>query len=124
MDTTLIPRLIADLDSNDFNVREKATKDLSDLGMVAAPALRQTLENQPSAEMLRRIQQLLDHSWNWTSERLREHRALQTLEHIGTPSAREILKELASGMQGTSRTDEAKAALQRIVLLSTPPKSP
>jgi RNA polymerase sigma factor (sigma-70 family) len=122
--TKRIARLIADLDSDVFNVRELATKELSKLSMVAAPALRQTLENKPSAEMRRRIQQLLDHSWDWTPERLREHRVLKALEHLGSPSAREMLQELASGMPGTSRTEEAKAALQRIALLSTPQKSP
>jgi HEAT repeat protein len=113
-DAKTIARLIADLDSDDFMVRQKATEELSKLGDAIAPDLRRTLENKPSLEVRRRIQQLLDQSRNWTGERLRDHRAIQALQHIGTRPAHEVLRALAEGAPEAYRTEEAKAALQRL----------
>jgi RNA polymerase sigma factor (sigma-70 family) len=110
-----LARLIVDLDSDEFRVREKATKDLSKLGDAAALAVRQALERKPTLEMRRRLQQLLDQSRNWVAERLREHRAIQALEHIGTRQAKEVLKNLAAGAPDSLRTEEAKTALQRML---------
>ncbi|MGH7222681.1 MAG: WD40 repeat domain-containing protein, partial [Gemmataceae bacterium] len=113
-DAKIVARLIADLDSNDFTIRQKATEELSKLGGAAAPALQQALEGKPALETRRRIQQLLDQSRDWTAERLRDHRGIQALEHLGTRSARQVLQALASGAPEAQRTKEAKAALQRL----------
>jgi RNA polymerase sigma factor (sigma-70 family) len=113
-DAKPIARLIADLDSDDFKVREKATRELTTLGDAAMPELRRALEKQPPLEMRRRIQQLLDQTSDWTPERLRDHRAIQTLEHMGTPAARTVLATLAAGAPGARRTEEARAALRRV----------
>ena len=51
--------LIADLDSDQFESREKASRELERSGAAAAFALRLTLEGQPSAEMRRRAEELL-----------------------------------------------------------------
>lgn len=124
LDAKHVARLIADIDSGDFTMREKATEELSKLGDAAAPALRRLLENKPSAEARRRIQQLLDQTSNWTPERLRDHRAIQALEQLGTKSAREALQALAAGAPGVYRTEEAKASLQRMARSSPPAKNP
>jgi hypothetical protein len=113
-DAKVVARLIADLHSEEFRKREKATEELSKLGDAAAPALRQALESKPSLEMRRRLQQLFDQSRDWSAERLREHRAIQALEHIGTRQAKEVLKNLAAGAPDSLCTEEANAALQRI----------
>jgi WD40 repeat protein len=109
-----VARLIADLDSDDFRVREKAVDELSNFGDAAAHPLRQALESKPAPEVRRRLQPLLDHTRDWTPERLRDHRAIQALEHIGTHSAREVLQALAEGAPEARRTEEAKAALTRL----------
>jgi len=113
-DAKTIARLIVDLDSNDFTTRQKATEELSKLGDSIAQDLRRVLENKPSLEVRRRIQQSLDQTRDWTAERLRDHRAVQALEHIGTQPAREVLQALALGAPESQRTEEAKAALLRL----------
>jgi hypothetical protein len=112
-DEKTVARLIADLNSDEFSVRQKATEELGKLGDVIAPALRQALDGKPALEMRRRVQQLLDQTQEWKAERLCEHRAIQALEHIDTPKAKEILEALAAGAPSAYRTEEAKAALRR-----------
>ena len=58
-DPKKIARLIADLDQEDFTARESATKQLSELGELAEPALRAALNDTPSGEKRRRIDDLL-----------------------------------------------------------------
>ena len=51
--------LIAGLDANSFDERERASEDLAKLGKLAEPALRKALEDNPTAEVKRRIEELL-----------------------------------------------------------------
>jgi RNA polymerase sigma factor (sigma-70 family) len=113
-DAKIVARLLADLDSDHLAVRQRARKELSKFGGAIAPALRRALDGKPMLEVRRRLQQLLDQSRDWTPERLREHRALQVLEHIGAPKANEVLEALAAGAAGAYRTEEAKAVLRRL----------
>ena len=50
---------IGDLDSDDFKVRDRATKDLRDLGPPVASLLREALKSQISAEGRNRMQRIL-----------------------------------------------------------------
>ena len=47
-------------------------------------------------------------------ETLRSLRAIEVLEHIATPEARQLLARLADGAPGAWQTREAKAALERL----------
>src|SRR5262249_53686745 len=58
-DPKKIARLIADLDQDDFTARESATKQLSELGELAEPALRAALNDKPSADKRRHLEDLL-----------------------------------------------------------------
>ena len=49
-----------------------------------------------------------------TAPRLREHRALEVLEQIGTPAARALLDQLARGHADAATTIEAKESLARL----------
>ena len=51
-------KLLTDLDSNSFEVREAAVKRLKELGLQAEPALRAALQAKPSLELRRRIEEL------------------------------------------------------------------
>jgi RNA polymerase sigma factor (sigma-70 family) len=113
-DAKIVSQLIADLDSDNFSVRQRAMKELSKFGDAITPILQRTLEGKPALEMRRRVQQLLNQTRDWTPEHLREHRAIQALEHIGTQAARQLLESLAGGTPEARLTEEAKAALRRL----------
>ena len=68
-DAPKIARMIADLGSDDFQQRAKATRDLENLGDVAEPALRPTLKSQ-SARNASPHRTLLA-GWNRKSDRRR-----------------------------------------------------
>jgi hypothetical protein len=48
------------------------------------------------------------------SESLRPFRALEVLEHLGTPEAQQVLESLAQGAPEARLTQEAKASLERL----------
>jgi WD40 repeat protein len=111
-----IAQHIANLDSKQFKVREQATAELTKLGDLAEPALRQALAGQPSAEVQHRADQILNKLERQviSGERLRTLRALEVLEDIGTPEARQVLAALAKGAPESGLTKEAKASVQRL----------
>jgi RNA polymerase sigma factor (sigma-70 family) len=116
VDPKRLSRLIADLDSERFAVREDAVRQLEALGDLAGPALRRALRGGPSLEKSRRIEGLLGklEAEKLTPEQLRAVRAVGVLEYAGTPGARRLLKELAGGAEGARLTREAKASLGRL----------
>jgi WD40 repeat protein len=108
-------RLVTDLDHEEFAVREKASRELKSLGELVTPALGKVLESRPSPEVRRRVEDVLQKLDNSVppGEPLRGVRAIEVLEHIGTPDARKLLAELAEGADGSRLTRDAKAALAR-----------
>jgi uncharacterized protein with WD repeat len=102
---------IVDLDSNQLAVREKAREGLENAGEAAVPALQKKLTEKPPLEVRQRIERLLarlDPEW-W-----RTLRAIEVLEHIGTPEAKQVLETLATGAEGARLTKEANASLERL----------
>jgi hypothetical protein len=118
VDKRRLERLIADLSSDQFAAREKATKELEAAGKQAEPLLQQVLERKPPLEMRRRVERLLQklarEEWDPSPDRLRGLRALEALERIGTPEARQLLQHLARGVPEARLTREAKASLERL----------
>jgi hypothetical protein len=106
--------LIADLDSDEFAVREKAQKELERIGEDAVPALRKALESKPSVEARRRIDSVHKKPRTLAPETLQALRAVEVLENIGTPDARQLLESLAQGAPEASLTLKAKASLERL----------
>jgi hypothetical protein len=111
-----VQKLVADLDDPAFETRRKAATQLAELGELAEPALRKALEGEPSAEVRKQAKGLLSKLRfpTYQGEPLRSLRAVQVLERIGTPKAREVLSELAKGADGAKLTRDAKAALDRL----------
>ncbi len=81
-----LKKLIGDLESDTFAVRESATKALAELGEIAAPAMRKALANKPPLETRKRLEELIQRikAKKMTTEELRTWRALDVLERIGT----------------------------------------
>jgi RNA polymerase sigma factor (sigma-70 family) len=112
-----INRLVADLDSIEFSVRDRAAGDLDKLWDLAEPAMQQALARGPSLETRRRIEGLLANCAPTvvpTPERLRVLRALEVLERIGTTEAHAFLETQARGAAGSRLTREAAASAQRL----------
>src|SRR5262249_53259628 len=110
-----LPQLLADLDHDDFKVREQATAALAGLGPHAVPALHKVLAGAPSAEARRRIQQLLARQLlSLPPPHPPPARAIAVLERIATPTARQALAQLAQGEPAAAVTQAARAALKRI----------
>jgi WD40 repeat protein len=107
---------ISDLDSDKFAVRQEAVTNLLKVGEQAVPALRQVLASSPPLETRKRTEELVDRltGGTRTAEQLRLIRAVEALERIGTPEARQVLRALAQGAPGALPTREAQAALQRV----------
>ena len=106
-----VDRLLTDLDSEHFTVRQDAEAALEKLGLVVEPALRKALESKPSLEMRRRIETVLAKLAN---ERLRITRALEALEHMNAPEARRLVEALANGAPRAWLTEEARAIRKRL----------
>jgi WD40 repeat protein len=117
-DEKRVASLVADLDSDEFEARQRAVTDLENLGELAVAACRQALAGRPSAEARRQLKQLLEKqaaaARSPSAERLRLLRALETLELAGTDEARQLLGILAKGAPGAWLTEEAQAALTRL----------
>jgi WD40 repeat protein len=110
-----LKQLVADLDSEEFAKRNAANKELAEFEELAEPAMRETLKEDISAEKRKRLEKLLDITLIVrTPEKLRQLRALEVLEHIGTPEARELLTNMSKGAPEARVTREAKVALQRL----------
>jgi hypothetical protein len=116
VEAATIARLLADLDSEQFETRERAVKELQALDRLAEAPLRRLLAGQPPPGVRRAAQGLLDRldgplaDADW----LRTLRAVETLETIGTPEARRLLDDLTAGAPGARLTEEARAAALRL----------
>lgn len=113
-DPAKVARWIAELDADDYATRERANQELEKLGKQAWPALRKAVEANPSAETRRRLRRLLDQEAALSPENLRQVRAIESLEQMGTPEARQLLERLASGVAEARLTREARASLDRL----------
>jgi RNA polymerase sigma factor (sigma-70 family) len=117
-DEKKLKQLIADLDAEEFDKRETATKDLEKLGQAAESALRAALAAGPSAEAKVRLERLLKllggEGQTLTAEQQRDVRAVRALEQAGTPEAKKLLEALAKESAGWWVTQEAREALRRL----------
>jgi hypothetical protein len=118
VDKKRIVQLIADLDSDEFDTRENASKELERFEDGVLGLLRKALEGKPSLDTRRRLEALVGklsgRLRNPSPESRRVSRCLEVLEHIGTPEARQVLEVLAKGSPGARLTEEAKASLDRL----------
>jgi WD40 repeat protein len=109
-------QMIVELNSPRYPLRQKATEELARLGEQARPALVKALAGKPTLETKRRIEGLLTRLGRAQPhpDDLRSLRALEVLERIATPEARQLVETLARGEGEGLLTIEARATLARI----------
>jgi WD40 repeat protein len=107
-----IARLVTDLDSDRFAVRQQAKQTLEALGEAAEAGLRHALKDNITLEVRRRIEQILDIR---SADVFRKLRAVAALEQIGTAQARQILEMLARRTANDTVVESAALAMKRMV---------
>jgi RNA polymerase sigma factor (sigma-70 family) len=116
-DEKRLAKLLADLDSQQYEVRDAAQKELAKLAETAVPACQAALRTAP-LEVRRRLEGLIDkqaaEAVRPSPERLRSMRAVEVLEMAGSPECRKLLQHLADGAPGAQLTEEAAASLHRL----------
>jgi WD domain, G-beta repeat len=113
-DKERVAQLLADLESKEFKTRERASHELEKLGDIAAPAVQRALQEKVPLETRRRLELLLQklEGASLPPDTLRQVRAVEVLQGIGTNAAREVLEHLATqGAADARLTRDAKAAL-------------
>jgi WD40 repeat protein len=114
-DAERIRRSIARLDSDKFEERQQATAELEEAGEAARPYLEKALADSGALEARRRLTALRDRLNNpLTGDRLAALRAVEVLESLASPAARQLLAALARGDEAAPLTREAAAALRRL----------
>jgi hypothetical protein len=115
-DERKVQRWLADLDSDQFRMRERASAELTRLQEAARQALQGAAARELSAEARRRVERLLTKldETETATERLQMLRAVEVLERVGSPAARGVLQTLSEGQPEARKTEEARTALQRL----------
>jgi WD40 repeat protein len=118
LDAELLQKMLAQLDSENFKERQQASAELLKMGERVVPALEKALASQPSLELKRRLEYLLDRlaGPKLTGEQVRTVRAVEVLERIGTREAGQVLESLAEGAPGALQTTASQAALERMAM--------
>jgi WD40 repeat protein len=113
-----IDKLITNLDNTNFKRREKAFRDLLQIGPQARAALTKSLKRSDTLELRRRVENLLGELNRrealTRNNTLRDIRAVEVLETIRTPEALLLLQSLAKGATGTPLTEAAQDAFKRL----------
>jgi RNA polymerase sigma factor (sigma-70 family) len=107
-------KLLTELDSSRFSARQRASEELEKLAEEVEPLVRKALREAPALETKKRLEQVLARLKEPGPERRRQLRALEVLELVATPAARELLNELAGGAPGAWLTRAAAAARDRL----------
>jgi RNA polymerase sigma factor (sigma-70 family) len=116
VDAKEVATLIVDLEDDSFEVREKASKALEELGNAIEPAILRELDKKPPTETKRRLEALLARPATRvvSGENLRRLRAIELLEQLGSKAAQDLLTEVARGATDRVEGREARASLARL----------
>jgi hypothetical protein len=117
LDAKLMQISLQELEDDRFKVRQKAASDLLAMGEQVVPEIDKALASKPPLETKQRLENLRGKLTGMIleGERLRAYRAIEVLELIGTPEARQLLQGLAEGATGALVTTSAQAAIKRLL---------
>ena len=103
-----------------FKVREAATSSLSKLGRQVETKLRKASRESGSAEFKSRVEKILE-TWKqpsgaeeYSSDQVRELRAVWAMELANTAETRMLLEDWAKARVGNRQCEEADRALKRL----------
>jgi WD40 repeat protein len=106
---------VKELDDENFGRRGAAEKALAAAGDQAEVALRRAVKNPSSPEQRRRAERLLNRLNPATdANHLRQVRAVEILENLGTREAVVILERIGRGAEAARLTQEARGSLARL----------
>jgi WD40 repeat protein len=113
-----VKRLIERLGDPDYEIRQRAEKQLQRWRELVVVELQNAVGERNELEVQERLQRLLNaiHAANIEPDRLRAIRAIEVLERIGTPEAKQVLTRMASGAGESMITKEAKWAVERLTV--------
>jgi hypothetical protein len=116
VDLKQIEKLLAELDSEKFAIRERATKELLAAGELAIVPIQRWLEKQPSGEATRRARIILGKLAEpvLTTDRRCVLEAIALLEQLRTAPARALLEEIEREALVPQICAEARQALRRV----------
>jgi hypothetical protein len=114
--TERIAKLIGELDSDDFAVRDRAAKELGKIGRSAEGALRKALASSPSVEAKQRLETLLRSAVADapSAERLQAERAIESLEWAASDDVRKFLDQLGKDSKNRWLKDAVADSLKRM----------
>lgn len=111
-------RLIGELDSADFDDRQKATDELFKIGAPAVDVLRTAAQSSPSDEVRFRASEILRGKLGTVGGAVSKTaigaRFVRVLEQAGTDEAKKLLGKLSTGDFGPEYSDDARAAITRL----------
>jgi WD40 repeat protein len=115
-DEERLTQLLTDLDDERFSARQRAARELENLGDLATPALERFLAGRPTPEGRRRAERLLANLAGPATrpQLVQALRAVELLERIGTADASAELRRLATGAPRDRLTSAAAGALRRL----------
>jgi hypothetical protein len=115
-DPAALDRIFRDLDAPAFAAREKASRELAELGPGAVAGVRERAAKAPSAEVRGRAETFLGKfaADDLTPDRVRYLRALEVLAAADTPAARKLVEGLAGGAAEVWETEAARQAVRAL----------
>ncbi len=112
-----VAKLLLDLDHDEYEVREKATRELIDIGARGLRAVRQANATTKSREVRRRTEEIAAKVLGQTVTRPEEivlARGVEVLQQLTTREARELLETWAKGPATSPLAEESRAALMML----------
>jgi len=114
IDRKAVDAWIKDLSAARFAVREAASAELVKQGDSILPLIRKTLESSTEAETRQRLTAIVAQLEEQSPKKLQIERAMDALEHLGTPEGKAHLQKLAQGATWSLRTVQAIESLSRL----------
>jgi hypothetical protein len=114
LDEEQIGRWISELDSEDYNTREKASNELAKFARLIKPRLLAASAATKSPEVAQRIYLILKDAPRPIPTELQVCRAVEAAELIGSHGAMELLNSWAAGEKTKLLTRESHAAILRL----------